>query len=224
MSCVANCASGRPAGCAWCSGRAHDQLRGVFDIHLTVAASDDSDRLGRWARANGMMFTHIVLARGRIASQPMITLAGRGTLGEQRVAAAECAAKLAAEGFTVVRVKIEAAPWNDDVPQDDVVMSGRYFEHHIKILARDDVILLEELAQAHSAHVSRNARRTREDGSHERFVTQRCRGVGLPTARRRFEALLEALDAGGFAVLEAEQEFVVCDDNPEIDHGWIEER
>ncbi|WP_431895115.1 HEAT repeat domain-containing protein [Nonomuraea sp. bgisy101] len=197
---------------------------GVFDIHLTVAAGDDAVRLARWARANGVKFTHIVLARGEAPSQPMLTLAGRGTLSEQRSAAADCAARLRAEGFTVVRVKIEAAPWNADVPQEDVVTPGRYFEHHVKVVVRDDLIGLAELAQAHAAHVSRNARRRHGDGVHERFVTQRCRDVGLPAARRRFDALLKALESAGFAVLEAEQEFVVDDDNPGIDHGWIEER
>ncbi|MEU8193946.1 hypothetical protein AB0C10_09220 [Microbispora amethystogenes] len=72
--------------------------------------------------------------------------------------------------------------------------------------------------------MSRNARRRRGDGSHERFVTQRCRGVGLSTALRRFEALLSDLGSHGYAVLEAEREFVVHDDNPGADHGWIEER
>jgi hypothetical protein len=203
------------------------EFEGVFDIHLTVDAGNDVDRLNHWARANEVKFTHIVLARGAVRSQPMLTIAGRGTLTEQRGVAAACTAKLLGEAFTVVRVKIEAAPWNEDVPQDRTAataLRGCYFEHHVKVVVPGDLTALAEMAGAHSAHVSRNARRTRGDGTHERFVTQRCRGVGLPTARRRFEALLDALEVGGFAVLEAEQEFVVYDDNLDIDHGWIEER
>ncbi|MEU8247920.1 hypothetical protein [Nonomuraea sp. NPDC048916] len=203
---------------------------GVFDIHLTVAAADDDvERLGGWSASNGVKFTHIELARGQVRSQPMLTIAGRGTLSEQRAAASACAARLRKEGFEVVRVKIEAAPWNADVPEDRATataLTGCYFEHHVKVLLPDDVTVLGELAElagAHSAHVSRNARRERGDDSHERFVTQRCRSVGLPTARRRLETLLDALESRGFAVLEAEQEFVVHDDNPEVDRGWIEE-
>jgi hypothetical protein len=202
------------------------EFSGFFDTHLTVAASDD-ERLGVWAKVNDVKFTHIVLARGDVQSQPMLTIAGRGTLTEQRLTAATWTAKLRDQGFEVVRVKIEAAPWNGDVPQTRATAKALidcYFEHHVKVVVHGDLTALAELAQAHSAHVSRNARRLHGDGSHERFVTQRCRDVGLPTARQRFEALLRDLDLQGFAVLEAEQEFVVHDDNPDIDHGWIEER
>ncbi|MEW9531237.1 hypothetical protein [Microbispora sp. NPDC049125] len=211
------------------------EFAGPFDVHLTVAG-DDIERLGAWARSNGVKFTHIVLDRGAVPSQPMLTIRGRGTLSERRAAASACAARLRDEGFDVVRVKIEAAAWNEDVPQTDATaaaLAGCYFEHHVKVVVQGglsspaepaDLTELAGLAEAHSAHVSRNARRRHEDGSHERFVTQRCRGVGSPTAGRRLEALLSELDKSGFAVLEAEREFVVHDDNPRVDHGWIEER
>ncbi|MEN3539165.1 hypothetical protein AAH991_28910 [Microbispora sp. ZYX-F-249] len=202
------------------------EFRGVFDIHLTVAA-DDVAPLAAWARENDAKFTHIVLERGTVRSQPMLTVRGAGTLGEQMTAAATRAARLRDEGFPVLRVKIEAAPWNEDVPRTAeaaATMPGRYFEHHVKVAVRGDLTPLTELAVTHGAHVSRNARRRRDDGSHERFVTQRCRGVALSTAGRRFEALLADLERHGYAVLEAEREFVVHDDNPGADHGWIEER
>ncbi|MGN9845223.1 hypothetical protein ACTMTI_44595 [Nonomuraea sp. H19] len=203
------------------------EFAGVFDIHVTVAAGTPFEHLALWADRNGGKVTHIVLARGEVPSQPMLTFTGRGTLTGQRVAAAISVARLRDEGFDVVRVKIEAAPWNDDVPasaEAAAALSACYFEHHAKVAVRDDPAALATIAGRHSAHVSRNARRLRADGSHERFVTQRCRNVGLPEARRRFDALLTELRSAGFAVLEAEQEFVVHDDNPGVDNGWIEER
>ncbi|XVQ82319.1 hypothetical protein ACQP2K_26055 [Microbispora siamensis] len=202
------------------------EFRGVFDIHLTVA-SDDVESLGAWARENGVKFTHIVLERGTAPSQPMLTVRGEGTFSAQRTAAAAHTARLRDEGFPVVRIKIEAAPWNEDVPRTAeaaAAMPDRYFEHHAKVAVRGDLAPLADLAIAHGAHVSRNARRRRDDGSHERFVTQRCRGAALSTADRRFEALLSDLEGHGYAVLEAEREYVVHDDNPDVDHGWIEER
>ncbi|HUR01630.1 MAG TPA: hypothetical protein VM347_03755 [Nonomuraea sp.] len=203
------------------------EFTGVFDIHVTVAASDDLELLGRWAAKSETKLTHIELARGEVPSQPMLTLAGRGTLSEQRAIVTRCTARLRDAGFDVVRVKIEAGPWNKDIPQTAeaaTTLAGCYFEHHVKVVALDDVAGLAEIAQRHAAHVSRNARRQRADGRHERFVTQRCRGIGLSAARRRLDALVAELQSCGFAVLEAEQEFVVHDDNPDIDHGWIEER
>lgn len=202
------------------------EFRGAFDIHLTVPA-DDVESLGVWARENGVKFTHIVLERGAVRSQPMLTVRGEGALSTQRTAAAALTARLRRDGFHAVRVKIEAAPWNEDVPRTAeaaATMPGRYFEHHVKVAVRGDLAPLAALAVAHGAHVSRNARRRRDDGSHERFVTQRCRGVALSTAGRRFEALLSDLERHGYAVLEAEREFVVHDDNPGVDQGWIEER
>ncbi|MEQ4725679.1 hypothetical protein [Nonomuraea sp. B19D2] len=203
------------------------EFAGVFDIHVTVAAGTAFERLAPWAARNGGKLTHIVLARGEVPSQPMLTFTGRGTLTGQRAAAALSVARLREAGFDVVRVKIEAAPWNDDVPASDkaaAALAACYFEHHAKVAVGDDPAALAAIAGRHSAHVSRNARRLRGDGSYERFVTQRCRNVGLPEATRRFDALVAELRSADFAVLETEQEFVVHDDNPGIDNGWIEER
>ncbi|MFC4117386.1 hypothetical protein [Nonomuraea zeae] len=203
------------------------EFAGAFDIHVTVAAGAAVEHLASWAAGNGGKPTHIVLARGEVPSQPMLTFAGRGTLTGQRAAAAMSAAWLREEGFDVVRVKIEAAPWNEDVPlsaQAAAALPGCYFEHHAKVAVPGDPTALATIAGRHSAHVSRNARQLHGDGSHERFVTQRCRNVGLPEARRRFDELVAELKSSGFVVLEAEQAFVLHDDNPGIDNGWIEER
>ncbi|MGW3826012.1 hypothetical protein ACWEAF_27850 [Streptomyces sp. NPDC005071] len=61
-------------------------------------------------------------------------------------------------------------------------------------------------------------------GRHERFVTQRCRAVGRPEARARLDALLGGLACAGLEVVEVEEEFVVHDDHPAVDAGWIDER
>jgi len=156
----------------------------------------------------------------------MLTGRGRGTLGGQLVVAQRWVDGLRADGLQVVRVKIEAAPWGVGIPGSDAeagdAPAGRYFEHHVKVLL-DTAELggLTALAEPYGAHVSRNARRTRLDGRHERFITQRCYRVGQPTARRHLAGLRAALDRGGYHVLEVEEEYVVYDDNPAIDAGWI---
>ncbi|MEU3933151.1 hypothetical protein AB0E85_14100 [Streptomyces sp. NPDC029044] len=50
----------------------------LYESHVTVRCSgpDESARLGRWAAAGGFKLTHIVLARGRMRDQPMLTLSG----------------------------------------------------------------------------------------------------------------------------------------------------
>ena len=46
----------------------------------------------------------------------MLTVEGRGTIEDQRLTARQWCDRLRAAGFTVVRVKVEASPFNADVP------------------------------------------------------------------------------------------------------------
>ncbi|MEU6086720.1 hypothetical protein ABZ865_07900 [Streptomyces sp. NPDC047085] len=206
------------------------EFAGEFEIHLTVQPHDGrggEDAPARlWAERHGLKYTRILLDRGRTPDQPMLTGRGQGTLAEQMTAAGRWAAGLRDDGFRVTRVKIEAAPWNAGVPRTDAEATALpdhyYFEHHIKLLLHESQLAaVRTLAESHSAHLSRNARRAAAGGLHERFVTQRCRGVGRPEAGRRLDLLLDALKEAGHAVVEVEREFVVHDDNPAVDAGWI---
>lgn len=217
-------------------------VTGEFEIHLTLrpvtgAADPDSPvpyrPLERYAAERAWKFAHIVLDRGRVSSQPMLTLRADGTLPAARSTADDAAAGLAGAGFTVVRTKVEAAPWAEGVPvsdEDGRALGPRYyFEHHIKLLldaaddTADDTAGLLPLVGAHAAHLSRNARRIRTDGRAERFVTQRCRLVGRDTADRRLEALTAALRADNREIVSMEREFVVYDSDEGLDAGWIAE-
>jgi hypothetical protein len=202
---------------------------GEFETHLTVRADDLArlDALRAWADARGLKFHHIILDRGLTPSQPMVTRRGRGDLAGELAAAAELAAGLAADGYAVARVKVEAAPGNAGVPATDADAArhpGRYFEHHVKLLLDPDADTgpLTAIAAAHAARLSRNARRVRADGRGERFVTQRCHAAGRVTARGRLDTLVAALAAGGYAILSAEQEYVVHDTAPGVDAGWLD--
>jgi hypothetical protein len=204
---------------------------GEFETHLTVDLPDGAavTRLADWARARGLKFTHIVLGRGRAPSQPMVTRYGRGRLGEEREAARALAAELAGAGFVVSRVKVEVAPGNTGVPRTDsaasAVSAGRYFEHHVKLLLKADADLeaIAAMVRPCGGHLSRNAIKARADGRQERFVTQRCHGVGRGAARRRFEKLLAALAAARLEVVDVEEEYVVYDSNLAADDGWMDE-
>ncbi|MGW7486078.1 hypothetical protein [Streptomyces sp. NPDC054786] len=200
-------------------------------MHLTVR--DDGDRevagqLAEYAAAHRIKCVHILLAQGEVPSQPMLTLRGTGTYEEVRAEAVARADGLRAAGFEVVRTKIEATPWSAGVPGTDAEAAGLgpdyYFEHHLKlVLARPaPVDSLLALAVGHGAHLSRNARRVRSDGREERFVTQRCRMVGLATAGQRLDALSGRLRAAGHQIAAVEREFVVHDGNPALDAGWLD--
>ncbi len=196
---------------------------------MTVrCAEGDLPRLRSWAEDAGLKLTRIVLARGRMVSQPMLTLRGAESFDGQRRAAEALAERLGRVGFASSRVKIEASPWAPEVPQDDCEAAGlgpgRYFEHHLKLLldTGDDLEELAALASRHGAHLSWNARRVRAAGRHERFVTQRCHGVGARRAGLRLAALRDAVQVAHH-VLSVEREFVLYDSNPSVDDGWITE-
>lgn len=206
------------------------EFTGEFETHYTIhldPTTPDLEALRAWGAEHGLKCLHILLSRGDSASQPMLTGRGQGTLSGERARAEEIAKSLQATGFPVTRVKIEAAPWNEDVPQSlDEARNhppDRHFEHHIKLLLEPDanIALLMAVAVGHDAHLSRNALKQREDGRRERFVTQRCFGVGRDQAKRRLDALFAALDALGQTVVDIEEEFVVYDSNIELDRGWL---
>lgn len=201
---------------------------GEFETHLTLPPGAGHESVSRWAAHHGIKHTRIVLDRGRTPDQPMLTRRGRGTLAGQLAVARRWAARLRADGLHPTRVKIEAAPWNTGVPRTDAeaaaLPAAYYFEHHVKLALADEaeVAAVRALAVAHAAHLSRNARRIRDEGGHERFVTQRCGGVGRDAAGHRLDALLRALAGAGHAAVEVEREFVVYDDDPAVDAGWID--
>lgn len=205
------------------------EVSGDFEIHITAYAHQ-AEALSAFAAEHGVKFVHIVLDRGAFASQPMLTLPGRGTLTDQYAAVRDWRRKLDAAGIRPCRCKIELVPWGVGVPGSDeqaaAEPAGRYFEHHLKLLLPAatvaDLVALADLVAPHGARLSRNARRERADGGQERFVTQRCHAVGRATAQRRLDALVETVRAAGHEVLAVEQEYVVSDSHVHHDRGWLD--
>ncbi|MFI6575339.1 nucleotidyl transferase AbiEii/AbiGii toxin family protein [Nocardiopsis sp. NPDC050513] len=221
------------------------EFPGDFETHLTLDAHTPErvEEAAAWARDNGLKFTHIELDRGASASQPMVTYHGHGTLSGELAVAERWTARLAEAGFEVTRTKIEASPLNVDVPrtrEEALALPPHcYFEHHIKLLLAPDTDLdaLSRLVEPHLARLSRNARRVREDGCQERFVTQRCSRVGVPTAVTLLDRLEEALRGEGLewayrsprdrrapvpGMVDLEREFVVYDSALDLDAGWMD--
>lgn len=208
---------------------------GKFETHLTVRIADAAPSnsatwrvLDGWAHANAWKVLHIVLDRGVESSQPMLTRRTVGDLASATAAAMRAAEELSRVGVQVVRTKLEVASDHADAPKTDADASAafeRYFEHHVKLLLamNSDTTFLARLAMSHGAHLSRNALRRRDDGCVERFVTQRCRGVGRTVASARLEALTSAILDAGFTAIEIEAEYVVVDSDHSLDAGWLPE-
>jgi hypothetical protein len=176
-----------------------------YEIHLTVSADASDDRLRSWAAGRGVKYTRIVLDRGEYSSQPMLSWLSDGTPATAEADARRTASELRSSGFPVTRLKVEAAASGSEAPKSAAEAGsqpGLYFEHHVKLLlpAGTDLDLVRVIAARHGAHLSRNARRVRDDGVEERFVTQRCYGLGRPEAAAELAGLLDALAAASPAV------------------------
>ncbi|MFF4979676.1 hypothetical protein ACFY3O_06340 [Streptomyces sp. NPDC001046] len=195
----------------------------LYESHVTVRCTgpEESARLRRWAAAGGFKLTHIVLARGRMRDQPMLTLSGSPTYATGAARVREVVARLRADGFDPVRLKTESSPWAAEVPREPCG-DGRYFEHHVKLRlpADTDLGALAARVVPYGAHLSWNARRVRGEW-HERFVTQRCHRVDAEGAGRALDRLLAELRDGD--VLGVEREFVLHDSDMTVDDGWLQE-
>jgi hypothetical protein len=204
--------------------------RGDFEVHVTASAGDSAarERLRAWCADRGFKCVWIVLARGEHADQPMATWRRRATTLPAVVDEANAhAAELTSIGVPVTRVKVEAAPTNDEIPLRDEDAAdhtaGNYFEHHVKLLRAADAprdALLRACA-AFGAHLSRNAFREPAEGLEERFVTLRSYAVGAATSEKKLEGLLAALRDCGERVIEHESEYCVYDSALQLDAGWL---
>ena len=205
------------------------EFAGEFETHITVSLTNiyGIERLQGWCLDRQLKFLHILLAEGTQISQPMLTRRGWGDFADELKIAENLVTALNSENFPVVRIKIEAAPENRGVPQSDLAAlahpADRYFEHHVKLRLESDLDLspLHELVKRHSANLSRNAIRLRLDGFHDRFVTQRCMGVGWVAAQRQLQLLVGAIESLGYTPIAIASEFVVYDSNLALDRGWI---
>jgi inosine/xanthosine triphosphate pyrophosphatase family protein len=207
-----------------------DHLRGrtfggAFEAHVTVrCAEGDAPRFAASCDRLGVKHIQIELATGEHATQPMTATVHRGELRDVQDEVHALARALVAAGFEVVRTKIEALPRNRDLPETDAAAAadpGRYFEYHLKIVvAPDDLELVRAAAAAHGARLSRNARRVRADGRHERYLTLRLPGLGRPSADARFAALEVAVEALPVTIGRRVREYTVYDSNLALDGGW----
>ncbi len=208
-----------------------DHLRGrtyggAFEAHVTVrCAVEDAPRFAATCDRLEVKHIQIELAHGEHVTQPMTATVHRGELRQVQEEVHDLARALVADGFEVVRTKIEALPRNRDLPETDEAARAepaRYFEYHLKVVVPPGVELapVREVAAAHGARLSRNALRTRADGGHERYLTLRLPGLGRASADERFAALEAAVGALPVTITRRVREYTVYDSNLALDRGW----
>lgn len=197
-------------------------FHGAFEAHVTVRCQ--AAELARFTAAcDGLGVKHLVIDLADLPAQPMTSTVHRGDLHGVLGEVHGLARTLEAQGFEVVRTKLEALGRSRDLPSTDAEAEpGRYFEYHLKLVLPPgaDLAPARAVASAHGAHLSRNARRIREGGATERYLTLRAPGVGLAEADARFAALEAHVRALPVWITRRIREYVVHDSNLALDHGW----
>jgi hypothetical protein len=195
-------------------------IRGTFEAHLTIETMTVERRAAFEALCAELGIDHvgIELREGAHRAQPMTASRHRGELAAVMAEVDALHARIAAAGFAIVRVKLEAMPANEGVPTED-----GYHEFHVKVRVADPGALaaLAALAARYGGRLSRNDRRHDAAGA-QRFVTLRVYRESREAAEARLDALLGALAAAGHAVAGTVREYTIYDSRIELDAGWLE--
>jgi hypothetical protein len=205
--------------------------KGVFEAHITLAPLQvgEAFKFMHFCQENELKPVQIELSRGSHTLQQMTASVHEGTYENVLQEVQGIAQKLRIEGFNVTRIKLEASPFNEGLPENNAETvlhaAENYFEHHLKLLLPADLgkmqTTLEHLCEQHQAHLSRNAFKKRQDGMQERFVTLRHYGLGRQEAYEALHILRSCLEKASFQVLKIISEYCVYDDHVALDSNWL---
>ncbi|MBU6954995.1 hypothetical protein [Hahella sp. HN01] len=199
---------------------------GKYEIHITVVTRDQValQRFVDFCAVKEAKAIVIQLSSGEHCTQPMLCKRLSGAPEKVWEQIQELCDGMASEGFSVERLKIEAAISNANIPQHDEAATQFpeycYFEHHLKLrLPADyDLTVLRAKVRAYRGRLSSNAF-WRDEEHREQFVTQRIRG-GLGKAGEVLEALRTFLADNGVEIVKDIREFNIYDSNIGLDAGW----
>lgn len=204
--------------------------KGIFEAHITLAPLTDDNlvKFQHFCQNNALKLIQIELSRGDFALQQMTASVHEGNLEDVLKDVKSIAQKLGRQGFEVKRIKLEASPFNEDLPanRDELHLHSKenYFEHHLKLLLSENTSnseLLISICEKYQAHLSRNAFKIHEQGRQERFVTLRHYGLGRQEAGAILQMLQEELEKNGFQILKTITEYCVYDDHIGLDANWL---
>ncbi len=200
----------------------------AFEIHVTLTPLHETERTRFSTICSQQHWKALVIELDpHIPSQPMTCSRIVGTSDDATNHALFVRQHLEHCGFTVTRVKIEAAPWNNFVPQTNQEAMHRhstaYFEFHAKLVLPITgwESTLRTICVPFQAHVSHNSFRIHGDNTIERFVTIRSALHGLETFQQHTNQFTTTLDTSGFSIADTVMEYCVYDSNAALDAVWF---
>eukprot|EP01098_Paradermamoeba_levis_P017233 TRINITY_DN977_c0_g1_i1.p1 TRINITY_DN977_c0_g1~~TRINITY_DN977_c0_g1_i1.p1 ORF type:complete len:234 (-),score=61.79 TRINITY_DN977_c0_g1_i1:95-796(-) len=138
-------------------------------------------------------------------------------------------------GFKVLRKKIECLASNDGVPvtpeENQTLLPRNYFEYHIKCLPKEGTALGELEISALKALSEKLSKELNikvplsYNGLNEgqRFLNTRTYGMGRDRSNQTVDYVKDLINQTPNIVVEKViREFIVEDDNTQVDAGWLE--
>jgi hypothetical protein len=156
-----------------------------------------------------------------------------GTEDESRHEVERISSSLEANGFHVIRKKIETAVWHEDAMREKL-KDGHYFECHVSLFIpsankEERMAELSSLCKIHSAHLSRNLMKREADGRFVQMATIRTYSSPDPIkiSHRKFfeekiDELAKDLTRNGFEYEKLIYEFALFDTRNNHDKAWLE--
>ncbi len=149
-------------------------------------------------------------------------------LGDNTMARAEVdriARGLSAAGLDVLRKKIETVPWHPAAPTEegDPMPKNCYFEAHVGVLCSEEKRpMLQDIAVAQGAHLSRNVFKALGDGTFKIMMTLRSYTGTAKAFQTAVEGLVSHVTRWGFDHDKVITEFSIYDTKTEHDSSWLD--
>lgn len=200
----------------------------LFEVHVTISQAQASDVQTLLSICAQQRWKAIIIdLKPPSASQPMTCSRISGTIDDAFAHAHEVQSRLEQAGLQVNRLKIEAAPWNSQVPISDQERQqhdpSAYFEYHLKLALTGEAWheTLPQICRSFQAHLSHNALKHEANGTIQRFATIRSSTLGLEHFQAHTQAFQDQIQSAGFTTLKAITEFCIYDSNIALDSRWL---
>ncbi len=206
----------------------HPSFSGHFETHITVEINSDTiEHFKHICAILKLKPILIELQNGAILSQLMTAKESKGDFEDIKKEAYDVTKKLNDYGFKCIRIKIEASPFNKDIPitdEESLQYPDAYFEYHVKTLFDPNYQeIAVQLSKSLNAHLSNNAFKVRNDGLVEKFFTKKMYLTGKNNAINIAKEMSDKIQQSSFLVeLNNILEYCIYDTNILLDEDWLE--
>ena len=127
-----------------------------------------------------------------------------------------------AQGYEVLREKIETIPWHPAAPTKKGAMPKNcYFESHVGVRVKDNKDGLVSIAKNHNAHISRNFFKKLDTGEYVLMLTLRDYDTTYDLFKIEVDSLLSTLKQSCYEYEKDIIEFSIFDTKISHDFNWL---